>query len=218
MRACGLLLLIASPAAFALGEDPAEIVRQLESRLIAAQHVLIESEIRAQGAFTAQLQGHTEIAPRNHLIQLYAGQFGGQPVELKLLADTRASDIGQGASRRHEATQAETNRSMIIGLLRMGLLHNLTRLADSQGPDHASGGAERWVALDSFRPTTFAQDGELDGTYSFGFDVVVDGEAAGSARLWLDSTSGLPRRREQTTRLAQGEVTVVEDYRRFVVE
>lgn len=218
MRSRALCWLLFSPTALAVGEDPAQIIAGLETRLLAAQRVVVEVEIRSQGAYSAQLRGSTELLPRNHLNLAYSGTFGGQPAELSLRADSRALDLYKGPDQRREGVGAESNRAVIIGFLRMGLLHNLARLTALQGPDHASGGVEQWVSLDSYRPTTFAQDGDLEGTYSFGFDILVDGEAAGSARLWLDPVSGLPRRRVQTVRFAQGELTVVEDYHQFVVE
>ena len=212
------LLLVLSPAVFGLGEDPAEIVRQLEQRLLTAQRVVIESDIRAQGIVAVHLRGRAELTPRNHLTLTGSGSMFDKTVALSLRADSRTLEMQHGSAPRHESVAPESNRAIIIGLVRMGLLHNLARLSTGQGPDHAGGGVEQWVALDSYRPTTFAQDGELEGTFSFGFDIQVDGQPAGSARLWLDPVSGLPRRREQTVRFPQGEMKVVEDYRQFVVD
>lgn len=220
MRHCAaaLLMLLAAPAALAAGEDPELLMRALEARLLAARHVLVEARIEARGAIAASLAGRTELFDRNRGRAEYRGQFAGAPADLALEVDSRVTQMRSGAQQREEPTAPEANRALIVGFTRMGLLHNLARLHGLQAPDHAGGGAESWVQLDAFRPTTYILGGELEGAMSFGFDVMVGGGAAAPARVWLDPDSGLPRRRQITVRFPQGEMTVVEDYVRFVVE
>lgn len=213
-----ILCVLCGENSFALGEDGAELMAQLQTRLLNARRVLIEGDVQSRGAVLSQLRGGVRIIERNQLSVRYNGQFASKPAALLLVADGRLQELQNGAEKRREAVQDEANRAMLIGLLRMGLLHNLARLTGLQGPDHAAGGVERWVTLDNFRPTTYILGGEMEGALSFGFDVMVDGALAGSARLWLDPVSGLPRRREQTVNFRSGEMTVVENYARFVVE
>lgn len=212
------LLAYAPAPAAQLGEDPAQLFAQLEARLLAARHVVVEGEIRATGAVESELRGRAELHDRNRIDLSYGGRFAGQPRALALQGDGRVLTLKNGEADRHEEVDDESNRAVLIGLMRMGLMHNLARLSALQGPDHAGGGVDRWVTLDNFRPTTMAMGGELDGTVSFGFDVVVDGQTAGSARVWLDPATGLPRRRQMTVRFARGDMEVVEDYGRFVLE
>jgi hypothetical protein len=212
-----MTLLISVPA-FAVGEDGAELMAQLQARLLGARRVEIESDIQSRGVVFSQLRGSARIAERNQLNLSYNGQFGPKPAVLTLAADGRSLELRNGANSRVEPVPGEANRALLIGLLRMGQLHNLARLSGLQGPDHGDGAVDRWVTLDNFRPTTYILGGELEGTLSFGFDVLVDGTPAGSARLWLDPASGLPRRREQTVNFAAGDMTVVENYTRFAVE
>lgn len=208
----------APPSAAQLGEDPAQLIAQLEARLLAARHVVVEADLRATGAADTDLRGRAELRDRNRLDLAYGGRFAGQPRQLSLQADGRTLTVRNGDAERHEDVGDESNRAVLVGLLRMGLMHNVARVAALQGPDHAGGGVERWAMLDNFRPTTMAMGGELDGTVSFGFDVVVDGQTAGSARLWLDPQTGLPRRRQMTLRTPHGETEMVENYGRFVLE
>lgn len=217
---CGLALylLLAAPAAGGFGEDPIQVMNQLEARLLGARRVTIEASIESRGAVTSSLQGRTELLDRNRAQHAYAGEFAGARAELELKSDGRVLDLRNGAQARAERVPRDANHALLVGFLRMGLLHNLARLTGLQAPDHATGGVTQWVTLDGFRPTTFAQGSDLEGTFSFGFDIVVAGEVSGSARLWIDPASGLPRRRQVTVKFAQGEMTVVEDYRRFEVE
>ena len=216
-RALLAALLLASAVAEAQ-EDGAVLMARLEARLLAARHVAIEATIESRGVVPSVLKGRSELLDRNRASWTYAGSFAGAAADLALVADGRAVQLKNGALAREEPVASESNRALLIGLTRMGLLHNLARLTGLRAADHAHGGVEQWVRLDSFRPTTFAQGGELEGMMSFGFDLVVAGQHSGSARLWLDPASGLPRRRTQTVRFPQGEMTVIEDYTRFEVE
>jgi hypothetical protein len=215
--AAACLSLLAAPAQ-AAGEDPALMMDQLEARLLAARRVTIEAQIESRGVVESRLDGVSELHERNRTSMAYAGEFAGKPANLALATDGRVLELRQGAERARDASPPQCNRAVLVGFARMGLLHNLARLAGLQGPDHGAGGVEQWITLESFRPTTFAQSGELEGLMSFGFDLVVYGVPSASARIWMDPASGLPRRREQTVRFAAGEMRVVETYTRFEVE
>jgi hypothetical protein len=217
-RFVSLALLLAASAAGAQAPEPAALMAQLEARLLAAQQVAIEATITSHGVVGSQLTGRSELLDRNRAKVAYAGQFAGKTADLALSADGGTLRLRNGARAREEPVGRESNRALLIGLTRMGLLHNLARLAGALGPDHAQGGVEQWLTLDSFRPVTYAQGGELEGLMSFGFDLVVAGAPSASARLWLDPATGLPRRRQQTVRFPQGEMTVIEDYTRFDVK
>lgn len=210
--------LVWSVAAPAQDLEGADLMAQIEQRLIAARRVAIEASIESSGVVPARLRGRSEWLDRNRATVAYEGSFAGRLAELGMVADSWTAQLKNGDQARGEPVGRESNRAALIGLTRMGLLHNLARLTGLGGADHANGGVDQWVKLDSFRPSTFAQGGELAGMMSFGFDIVVAGSTAGSARLWVDPATGLPRRRQQTVRFPQGEMTVIEDYLRFVVE
>lgn len=217
-RAAALAALAGVGGAAAQGEDPAALMAQLEARVLAAPRVRIDADIEARGLVNASLKGHSEMLERNRATLAFSGQFDGRDAVLGLSADGRLLKLNAGDKKKNEWVSPESNRALLVGLLRMGLLHNVARLRELQGPDHAQAGVAQWVVLDGFTPTTYAQVGELAGMPSFGFEVLVDGGLAGRGRLWLDPDTGLPRRRQLTVRFTQGEMTVVEDYRRFEIE
>jgi hypothetical protein len=210
--------LLAPAAALAAGEDPAEKMAELENRLLSARHITIEARLESRGVMESSLTGRTELRDRNRATAAYAGTFAGKAVDAELQSDGRSLTLRQGSERHSEAAPVEGNRALLIGLTRMGMLHNLARLGSLRAPDHAGGGVEQWLRLESFRPTTFAQSGELEGLMSFGFELVVAGTPSSTVRLWLDPATGLPRRREQIVRFDAGEMTVIESYTRFEVE
>jgi hypothetical protein len=218
VRSAALALALLAPAALAMEEEGVALMQQLEARLVAAKRVRIEASIEARGAFAANLAGHAEWRDRNHAELAWAGQFAGQPVELKLRSDGRVLTLARNAEQHRQRAPAETNRAMLVGMMRMGVLHNLARLSELKLPDHATGGVAQWVQLDSFRPATYAQGGDLEGFMSFGYDLVIDGTPTASVRLWVDPQTQLPRRRQVTVRFPQGDLSVLEDYARFEVE
>jgi hypothetical protein len=199
-------------------EDPELLLRKLEARLLAARHVVIEAHVEAEGLVAARLAGRSELQERNCASVAYQGEYGGKSATLALRSDGRALELRSNEQSHREALGRESNRALLVGFVRMGLMHNLARLSSALAPEHGSGGIEDWIALDAFRPTTYAQGGDLQGAMSFGYDLLVAGEVVGNVRLWLDPASGLPRRRQITIVSPQGETRVVEDYTRIVAE
>lgn len=211
-------LLLAAPLAQGAGGDPLQLMRELEVRVLAARHVIIEADVRASGALSAHLTGRTEFLERNRAHAQYAGDLQGRAASLEYSSDGRSGEIRNGDAKWAEGLGSESNHAGLVGVLRLGLWHNLSRMSVLQGPEHAGGGIEAWSMPDGFRPTTYALGGEFPGAMSFGYDLMLDGRNAGNVRLWLDPVSGLPRRRQMTLKLPQGEATVVEDYTRFTLE
>lgn len=99
---------------------------------------------------------------------------------------------------------------MLIGLTRMGILHNLARLIAEAAPDHADSGVREWATVDDF-----AADPEDPAALSFA--ITVAGTPAATARLQLDA-AGLPLLRQQTVRFPGGEMRVTERYSAVAIE
>lgn len=96
--------------------------------------------------------------------------------------------------------------AVLIGLSRMGVLHNLARLVAGKAPDGADGSVRDWVEA---RNIAFAGD----GPDAIRFDIFVSDTRSGYATIEVDPKTGLPVRREQTVEFPSGAMTVVETYR-----
>ena len=206
---CSALLLAAGPVA---GEDRAADFAEFEERLIRAEAVRVDFAIVSEGVLTTDLQGSLDI--RGEKISLEAdGTFGGSPVDLILAVS--GTEISGGNLALADASLQEftiknpgaAREAVILGMTRMGLLHNLALLTGSRPPDRAAGGIRDWVRASNVRS---AGDGGL------AFDILVDGQDAAEAVVLLDSRT-LPERRDQTNRFPAGEMRVVETYRVFEV-
>lgn len=198
-------------AALAKGDDRAAELAALENRLLEAQIVRVEFTITAEGILSTALKGSLDIRGENLSLEA-DGEFGGSPVDLILavsgteiaggnlaLADTRLREF----SVKNPGAAKE---AVILGMTRMGILHNLALLTGSRPPDRSAGGIRNWVKADKVRG---------EGS-SLAFDILVDGQAAAKAVLAIDSRR-LPARREQINRFPAGEMRVVETYRVFEV-
>ena len=190
-------------------QSAAELFADLESRLLDAGSLEFAYEITAEGAFSAALSGsfmawgeRADIAAR--------GTFGGAPVVLQLTADAKQMSGGNAERTFRVPRTQELRPALVIGLTRMGLLHNLARLTAAAPPDRAEGGVREWVEV-----RDVAKSSEVDDARDIGltFSIHVSGQRAGRATLVLDRTTGLPHTRRQQVAFPGGTMNVVERYR-----
>jgi hypothetical protein len=131
------------------------------------------------------------------------GQFAGAEYD----ADFRQNGAMVWAGDTNYPPYPALREAVVIGMTRMGLLHNLARLIDEGVPDHAKGGVRDWVKVVAVRAPSPA---EATGR-AYAFDIVVDGVLSGEATLHLDD-AGRPARRVQTVHFEEGDMQVTEIY------
>jgi hypothetical protein len=185
--------------------DPGAQISELEQRLLAAQRVQLTFEVSAHGVVEAELRGLLIVEPGKLARIDASGRFAGAKGEVSLAADARMVR-GRSGERRFEIERpAELDTALLLGLVRMGVLHNLALLWAARPPDHGDGGMQQWVI------TTDHHAAEIGGLAAVGFGVTVDGQPIGEAILQLDD-AGWPVQREQTVRFPNGEMKVTERY------
>lgn len=186
----------------------------LERQLESAAYVAFDSRITSQGLIESELLGSFELTP-DAAIVAFEGTLGGEEAAPTLQAG-RVAIGGNGEQRFEIERPVHLNQSLLIGLTRMGLLHNLAVLAGGNPPERADGTIKAWVVIEDLT----LESSELDGrpVDILRFELTVDGRTGGIAALYLDGESGLPVRREQTVAFPEGDMRVVERYERFVVE
>ena len=175
-------------AAACAGDCAAEkAYRALESRVLASQDVRLHFTTSARGATTAAFRGELDVlGPRAHV-------------------EARGSLQGKGVSPTLALSGRKDAEGLLLGLLRMGITHNLVQLSTSGAADLASA---RAMAPAAFSRTS---DGALAWTLSR------EGKRVAEVKLWLDGR-GLPTHRNLTMHLPGGEMKVHEEYARFTVE
>jgi hypothetical protein len=190
--------------------EPAAAFSALEDRLLNASLVRFDFHVTAEGAFEADLRGALHIDDVERVQVTASGQFGGQPVELFLRSEGEEVEFGNGPNRTSGARPRNLNEALLMGLTRMGILHNLARLVSGRAPDHADGAVSEWAGVSSFAAVV----GDSD---ALSFDITVAGEPAGSAVLEFDSR-GRPTGRRQTVQFPSGEMRVVERYSAVAID
>jgi hypothetical protein len=172
----------------------------LESKIYEAPGLTFSFDINSSGAVTSNLRGEVKLCSGNRVSIRSQGEIFDQPITSMLEAVGNTLKL----NGRELQVPAELNESIMVGLLRMGLLHNLVRLGGDFVPDHAGGGVEDWVQV----PVV-----GVSGDRLF-FDVLVSGQRAGKADLIL-SKKGWPQRRVQTVYFGTEEMKVIEIYSGF---
>lgn len=191
-------------------EEAANAFRELEERLLQAPELYMTTRVTSDGAFESSLEGKVELRQGNVASIDVEGTFAG-PADLTLSSDGSRLTGGSAAGGFDVATPGHLNEAIVIGLTRMGILHNLARLTAGQPPDHMDGGVQDWVqVVDVEKSMVEGEMGRSQARYDFA--LVVAGQRSGTARLWVDLSTGLPLRREQTVQFDTGEMRVVEIY------
>jgi hypothetical protein len=185
-------------------ETPEVTFRVLEERLLTAQVVQLVFHVTAVGAISADIRGTLDMEIKAGILLKANGTFAGDSVDLELKADNDQMAFGNRPDLKVTDTPSELRQALLIGLTRMGILHNLARLTGNALPDHAEGGVRDWVVVDSF--TEDPQHGS-----AISFTLIVAGEPAGSAILEI-GPDGQPVKRHQTVHFPTGEMRVVEQY------
>ena len=204
------LMAVAVSCATPAPEAPDIAFNALEGRLLDAQVVRFAFRVTAEGAVSADIGGTLELGTGDAILLEGNGVFAGDSVDLLLKSDGGQVEFGNGAGRKTAVPPPELREAVLIGLTRMGILHNLARLMANELPDHADGGVTDWVVADSF-----AVDPGRDAAVSF--DLFVAGRPSGSATLEI-SPAGLPLERHQTVNFPSGVMRVVETYSDVTVE
>jgi len=192
-------------------DDAATALAELEQRLLDATAVRFAASVRATGAIEAALDGTVVLRAPSSVELRFTGAFGGRPVTLSLVSD--------GAVMRGQANQLsfeqqappDLSEALILGVTRIGLLHNLAMLVAGRPPHGTYGAADSWARA---RSPAFASGEE----HALRFEVMVDGKATADATLVLDQADGVPVRREQLVRFSTGDMRVTEHYAQFELE
>lgn len=211
VTALGMFFLSGSAVA---GTDAKAAFEALESRLVNAASVEVEFDIRAAGAVEAALNGEASVSPAGEAAVSAKGSFAGAEADIRL----RSADgtmYGKNGDKDFELeTPPALHEGLLIGITRMGLLHNLAMMSAGSPPDKTDGTVRDWVRVEDL---VLEEAAPIAGarTQAFSFTVVVGGQPSAVARLWVDARTGLPVRRTQTVRFSEGEMRVLEQYSSF---
>ncbi len=189
-----------------------ELFYGLEEKLLRGTAWVVRARITSEGAFESSLSGTVALRHGNIARIELNGSFGGKPVDAFLISDGTVLLYGEAQVGSFEdAVSWALNEAFIIGMTRMGLLHNFARLTSGDPPDRMKGGVRDWVEVTGFNLGEIETVNE-GPALPVSFALIVEGQPAGEATLWFDEATGLPVQRRQTVRFETGAMTVTEVY------
>ena len=182
-----------------------QLFHRLEQRLLTPVGVDLQAGMELEGILTGQLEVSFYLSNLDVLEIYIQGVFNEQQESLTLIGDSRSLQVQHKESVYSLPPASELRRGLVLGLLRMGLMHNLACLLMQHRLDGVDGSVEDWLNCYDF---------SLAASSSLEFGVSVRGSDCARARLWLDE-HGLPLRREQQVVFPEGRMFVRENYSRL---
>lgn len=217
LGALALTACAAGPRPVPAGASAAERLAHCEAAVLGARGAKASFDVEARGAHPAQLSGTLELHGGAALRLTAEGSFGGELAQVEL--DSRDADgtnrqvtKGPSVSGHRDPPAPGLGEALGVGLVRLGLLHNLARLVADEQVDHLEGGVREWVRA------TEVRDGVVDTSggqpcHRVEFTIEVAGAPRGEASLCIADATGLPVHRTQKVRFEAGELTVTETLR-----
>ncbi len=200
----------------ALPEDPARAFAAVEAQLLEAPTILCVSRIRAEGALSAELVCSHALGEGGRARIRASGTFQGRPVELSLVCDGARMRLTTPEGTRDLDAPSDLRAGLVLGLTRMGWLHNVALLFEGEPPDATDGSIRTFTrALDIRGGESLEIDGRARRALTFG--VEVGGAPRAKAVLWVDLESGFPIERWQRVQFPEGEMRVLEAYDRIAL-
>lgn len=207
------------PRAMPASATPAARLEQAEAALLGARDVSAAFEVASTGPTPDALKGTLLLAGGNSLQLLAEGTFEKSPVRLELDSRTgetlRSTTRGPSAFTHREPVAGALGPAVALKLVRLGLRHDLARLAADEVPDNVAGGVGQWVrALEPKDAGAGVSNGEA--CHKVAFTVEVDGKPGGEAQVCVSDLTSLPLERTATARSDAGDVQVTERYKWMV--
>jgi hypothetical protein len=156
----------------------------LEAHLLGLENLNVRFYIEAKGSMQMLAKG--ELVRYGDLLTFI--------VTGKLNGTTEHGDL------RLEKTPEATRRTILLGLTRMGLAHNIYRLYNDQEVD-----------ADIDQRVKTANETWDPAARKLAFDILFNGEKAAEAELWLNDAN-LPVKRHQVVHFPNGDMIVDETY------
>ncbi|MFT3706338.1 MAG: hypothetical protein QM817_01600 [Archangium sp.] len=193
-----------------------ERLKASEEILLAASDLHAKFEIESQGENPSKMTGALHFFGGNSINLISEGHFKSDQVQLTLDSRdpngiNRTLTKGPSANSHRDPPASKLREAIVLGLVRMGLLHNLAILTMDRPIDKADGGFGDYVK--ALAPSDGHSD-QINGVACrrVDFHIDVEGRDMGEASVCIADATGLPIQRKQTVHFPQGDMTVVESF------
>jgi hypothetical protein len=219
-----LLVVLFAPAVFADDyKAPVEVLSRMESAMMKLKNRKVKFRTEASGALRAAFSGEVVFKKGNELDYRAAGEFTGKEHKLFLACDGRKLRGGAEANPFEMDCPSGLRSALLIGLARMGLMHNISRLIGNKPPDHSDGTVFDWLVVQDAAfnknhkdgtplPTAELKQHDKKLIVVFYKLATGDNKNAGDVELWIDRKTNLPTFRTITVHFPNGDMFVTEKY------
>lgn len=217
-KTLSLLLLAgcaAGPRAIPSETTAAERLKTSEDILTHAKNLNGTFELSSQGENAGTFKGSLTLLEENKLKLTAEGSFKGEYAYVELDsrdgAINRTSTRGAAANTHRDLPSPALREALAIGLMRMGLMHNVVTLSSDESVARREGGVDSWVKTGE--PSPGGTD-NVDGVACtrVDFSVLVEGHNMGNASLCIADATGLPIARTSTIHFPTGDMTLTEKF------
>lgn len=204
------------PRPMPAGVSAKERLERAEAALLGAKNLSGSFEIESTGQNPSKFTGTLELAGGNAVWLTVDGRFRDEDVHAEL--DSRSGDInrtvtkGASVNGHRDPPASHLGEAIVVGLARMGLLHNLATLSQDKPIDSAQTGVG-----DSVKNVD-AKDGAADqvggeACHRVEFVLEVGGRSMGEGTVCISDATSLPLHRRTLVHFPDGDMTATETWR-----
>ncbi|HEY3822304.1 MAG TPA: hypothetical protein VGL81_34300 [Polyangiaceae bacterium] len=196
---------------------PATALDALEQRLIGARSFRFHAQLATSGRIESHFDGTVVAGPDGRMRLALQGAFGGKDADALFVCDGARMHGGARGQPLDLDAAPGLREGVAVGFVRMGLTHDVARLASGKTPDYIDGSVRRH--LEMVGPEHAAGEPVRGAaTEQWTWLLYVDHQKAADETLWLDARTGLPVRRRVVVHFPEGDMEVGEEYDDFVVD
>ena len=145
------------------------------------------------------------------------GAFGGKDADALFTCDGTRMRGGRAGQAFDMDAAPGLREGIAVGFVRMGLTHDVARLAAGKTPDYIDGSVRSHLEIIGPAHTP-GESVRGAATEQWTWLLYVDHQKAADETLWLDARSGLPLKRRVVVHFPEGDMDVGEEYDDFVVD
>ena len=189
----------------------------LEQRLSAARTLSFRARLATSGRIESRFEGTVVAGPGGRMRFALQGAFGSKDVDALFTCDGAHMRGGPRGQTLDMDAAPGLREGVSVAFVRMGLAHDVARLATGKSPDYIDGSARRHLEVvgashGAGEPVRGA------ATERWTWALYVDHQKAADETLWLDATSGLPLKRRVVVHFPEGDMDVGEEYDDFLAK
>jgi len=196
---------------------PATALDALEQRLSTAHSFRFHARLATSGRIESHFDGTVVAGADRRMRFALQGAFGGKDVDALFTCDGSRMRGGHRGQTFDLDAAPGLREGIAVGFVRMGLTHDVARLAAGKTPDDIDGSARSHLEVVGAAHMA-GEPVRGAATEQWTWLLYVDHQKTADETLWLDARSGLPLKRRVVVHFPEGDMDVGEEYDDFVVD